>query len=331
MRIFYFSLIWGYLCLLTYHSATAADFTIAVRAHSGLSAAKEKWQPTIDYLSQAIPEHRFHLRPIINLDEISQAATKKEFDFVLTNPSSFIEIKRLTQAKTLVTLNNKRENTAQTRFGSVIFVRADREDILSLQDLKGKSIEVVSKLAFGGWRVAWGELLDNGIDPFTDLSEVIYSDSNIQQDVLFDVLNGKADAGVVRTDMIERMAKDKKINLRYFRILNGKHTKGFPFFHSTALYPEWPFVALPHVPEEISAMLKTKLMSIPNNSKAAITGKYIGWVDSLDYTPVEKLLHKLEQKPIKKNSININYIAGSLTFAIIFLVVLIARKRRKTL
>ena len=322
---------WSCLFVFASHVVAAADFTVAVRAHSGISAAEAKWTPTIDYLNQAIPEHRFFLKPIINLGEITQAAAKKEFDFVLTNPSSYIDIKKHAEAKALVTLNNKRENTAQTRFGSVIFVRADREDILSLQDLKGKAIEVVSKRAFGGWRVAWGELLDNGIDPFSDLSKVMYSDNNIQEEVLFDVLNGKADAGVVRTDMIERMAKDKKINLRSFRILNGKQTKGFPFFHSSVLYPEWPLVALPHVPAEVYSAVKTKLMAIPSNSKAAVTGKYIGWVDALDYTPVERLLQKLEQKPLRNDFANISSIAGILALVLIFFILMILIKRQKAI
>jgi len=107
----------------------AEEYRVAVRAHSGIEKARAKWQATIDYLSEKIPGHTFVLIPVIDLSKITTGVASNEYDFVLTNPSSYIELKTLYSARALVTLNNKRDGTHQTRFGSVIFTLAERDDI----------------------------------------------------------------------------------------------------------------------------------------------------------------------------------------------------------
>ena len=63
-----------------------------------------------------------------------------------------------------------------TVFGAVIFTRADRADIRELSDLDGKSFGAVSADAFGGFQMAWRELKQAGVDPYTDLSRLQFFD-----------------------------------------------------------------------------------------------------------------------------------------------------------
>lgn len=198
----------------------AADYKVGVRAKNGIEAAFAKWQPTLDALNLQLPQHTFTLMPILSLKEITQFAEKGEFDFVLTNPSSFVEIEQRYGAKVLVTLNNKRANTAQSHFGSVIFTHVKNTEILGIEDLKGRKLIAVSEPAFGGWRVAWLEMLKQGFDPYSDLKELMFTKGRTQPEVVKAVRDGIADAGVVRTDLLERLEAAGKIDLRYFRILN---------------------------------------------------------------------------------------------------------------
>ncbi len=50
-----------------------------------------------------------------------------------------------------------------TIFGGTIFCMADRDDIRSIQDLKGKAFMAVDKFSLGGWRSAWRELKAQGL------------------------------------------------------------------------------------------------------------------------------------------------------------------------
>ena len=278
----------------------AADYTVAVRAHRGIDMAVKNWIATVDVLNKQLSPHTFTLKPILNLNELSSAAGRGEYDFILTNPSSYVEIEQLHGAKALATLNNKRANTAQDSFGSVIFTHANHTDILKLKNLKGKTLMAVSKPAFGGWRVAWLEMLEQGFDPDKDLKELIFAKNRTQSEVVWAVRDGKADAGVVRTDLLERLESKGKIDMRYFRIINNKDIKTFPFFLSTKLYPEWAFAALKSVPVELAQRVQQTLHAISSDSLAAKKGKYIGWVTPRDYTSVNTLMKKLKVGPYAK-------------------------------
>lgn len=286
--------------LLFSQTLYSADYTVAVRALRGIDAAVQHWTATMDVLNKQLSPHTFTLKPILSLNEISNAAGRDEYDFVLTNPSSYVELEQLHGAKALATLNNKRANTAQDKFGSVIFTHANHTDIIKLKDLKGKILMAVSKPAFGGWRVAWLEMLEQGFDPDKDLKALLFTKNRTQAEVVWAVRDGKADAGVVRTDLLERMGAKGKIDMRYFRILNNKDIKDFPFFLSTKLYPEWAFAALKSVPEKLAQRVQQTLHAISSDSLAAKKGSYVGWVPAQDYTSVKKLMKKLKVGPYAK-------------------------------
>jgi len=285
------------LCVLFNNIAVADDHKVAVRAYQGIEYAISHWGPTVKLLEKKIPGHTFTLVPIVSLKEVIVRAGNNEFDFVITNPSSFVEIEQLFGARPLATLNNRRADTAQDRFGSVIFTHVKNNDILKIKDLEGKSLMVVSERAFGGWQVAWLEMLEQGFNPQKLLKNLMFTKSNTQPEVVQAVLDGKADAGVVRTDLLERMEAAGKVDMRYLRIINNKDIKGFPFFISTKLYPEWAFAAMNSVPVELSQQVKKILFAVDPDSEAARKGQYVGWLPPRDYSTVRALLKTLKIQP----------------------------------
>lgn len=285
------------LVLFFSQNLMAAEYKVAIRAHHGIDNAIKEWQPTLNVLSNKLPKHTFTLVPIVSLKDITQRAGRSEFDFVFTNPSSYVELEQLYTAKVIVTLNNERANTEQDRFGSVIFTHARNTNILTLKDLKDKTLMAVSESAFGGWRVAWLEMLEQGFNPHYQLKKLLFTKSNTQPEVVYAVRDGIVDVGIVRTDRLERMEAAGEIDMRYFRILNNKDVRSFPFFLSTKLYPEWAFAALKHVPEEDVRQVRAILMSITKDSEAARVGKYVSWIAPKDYSPVKNLMKRLKIGP----------------------------------
>ena len=303
---------------------------VAVRTHSGVEAGIKTWGPTIDYLSKTISGHRFEMVPYPQIDKQLEDARQNKFEFVFTNPSTYVEMKHLTGAHALVTLINKRQNTAQTRFGSVIFTRADRDDIVTLADLNGKHLIAVSPLGFGGWQVAWREMLQNGFDPHTSLGKLSFADGS-QPAVVKAVANGSASAGVVRTDMLERMAQKGDISLTEFRILHNIETEGFPFFHSTPLYPEWSFAAMAGTETKLVAQVKQVLLEMKENHPAARAGNYQGWTEALDYSEVDELLKELGVANYAKTKQGAftPVIILLLLLTIVFITVLVLKRQRQ--
>lgn len=257
----------------------------------------ERWSPTIDTLTRVIPGHTFVLLPM-NYTEINPAVENKNIDFILTNTGHYIELEANENIKSMVTLVKSIDGVSTKKFGGVIFTRADRSDINSVMDLRGKIFLAVKKSSLGGFLVAWEEFLAHNIDPISDLGSLTYNGLP-HDDIVFKVLKGDADAGTVRTSVLEQMEKEGHIDLDDFKILNQKHTKGFPFIHSTKLYPEWPFSKLSHVSDDLAEKVTIALLNISSTNLAAVAGNYDRWVPPLNYQSVHDLFTTLNTGPYK--------------------------------
>lgn len=268
----------------------AADFQIGVLAKNGAAKALKQWEPTAVYLSEKMPEDSFTIVPL-DFDDVYPAIEAQKVDFFLVNSSMFVTAKRRFGAVPIATMINSRQGQALSAFGGVILTYVDRDDIADLEDLKDKSFMAVKETSFGGWQMAYKELLDQGIDPRSDFSSLSFGGKH--ENVVFAVQNGEVDAGTVRTDTLERMAANGDIGMDEFKILARKESADFPFVLSTALYPEWPMARTAATPESKGKEVADALIAMPADAAAAKAGKIVGWSEALDYAPVEALQQAL--------------------------------------
>ena len=273
---------------------------IGVLAFRGMEQAYKMWLPTADYLSEVIPGSKFNIVPL-TLDSIGNAIESGSVDFVLTNPASYADLEINYGVSRIVTLRNLRAGGAYTRFGALILTRADRDDIQTLADLKNKRFMAVHKNAFGGWWMAWKEFLNAGIDPYKDLKTIEFVGFP-QDKIIRAVESGRVDAGTVRTDLLERLAIDGKVDINNFKVLNQQYSEQFPFAHSTFLYPEWPFAMVKHTSRELAHKVAIALLNMEPNSEAALSAKSAGWTVPLDYQSVHDLMKDLSVGPYKNQT-----------------------------
>ncbi|MEN6586513.1 MAG: HD domain-containing phosphohydrolase, partial [Sulfuricella sp.] len=220
-------------------------------------------------------------------------------DFVLTNSSYYVELEALYGVSAVATLKNRFNGEAgYSAFGGVIFTRADRNDIRRLADLRKKNFAAVDPSSFGGWHVGWRELKRQGIDPEQDFKHLAFEHTH--DAVVYAVRDGRVDAGTVRSDTLERMAAEGKINLGDFFVLNRQQVEGFPFLLSTPLYPEWPLAKTRQVPEQLAVRVAIALMQMPATEPAARTGMITGWTLPLNYQPVHDALKELRIGPYER-------------------------------
>ncbi|QOY52267.1 sensor histidine kinase [Candidatus Sulfurimonas baltica] len=275
------------------------EMRIGVRAYNGKEAAIKKWGETVNALNKEIHDHNITVVPIVTFKDMEKAVEEQTIDFILTNPTEYVAFEVRDNVRRITTLINHAEEGGLTQFSSIIFTKADRDDINFLQDTKGKSILGLKKQAFGAWQMAHKEFLDNGIDPFEDL-DVKFNLASTQQEIVYAVLNGKADLGTVRTGVMERLIKDGKILTSEIKVINVKVDK-FPLLHSTSLYPEWAFASLPHVPLELTNKVAIALLQIKPDDEAALQGGYTGWTTPLEYTVVSDILKQLKVFPYENH------------------------------
>lgn len=253
------------------------------------------WQPTIDYLNKEIPDYSFQLVPV-NLKQATDATSRAEIDFILVNPGHYVLLEANYGISRILTLRSRSQGFITTHFSAVIFTRADRDDIRTLKDLKNKSFMGIKETAFGGFQMAWQELKRNGINPHEDFTSLSFSGFP-QDKVAYAVLQGKVDAGTVRTGTLENMAKERLIKLEDIKVLNAHENDHYPFIHSTDHFPEWPLAKLPHVSEKLAKQVARTLLAVDEDSAIALAAKSAGWTVPLDYNSIHQLMKYLQVGP----------------------------------
>lgn len=266
---------------------------IGVLAYRGISQALQMWEPTAQYLNNQLPEYTFKVTPL-SFEQIYIEAAINKLDFVVTDSSVYVELETLYQFNRLATLKNLRMDKAYTLFGGVILRRSDRHDIQNLRDLVGKKFAGTNEHSLGAWQAAWREIKAAGINPYRDFLSLQFMGTH--DAVVYAVRDGLVDAATIRTDVLERMAAEGKINLEEFEIINQQtqYVREFPFALSTRLYPEWAFAASRQVEQNLVervaiALLQMSLLD-PNAALAALSQ---GWTVPLNYGPVHECQKEL--------------------------------------
>jgi ABC-type phosphate/phosphonate transport system substrate-binding protein len=204
----------------------------------------------------------------------------------------FVTAKVKHGATAVATMVNSRQGQPLKSFGGVIIASDGNDQINNLVDLKGKKFMAVKESSFGGWQMAYKTLLDAGINPDADFAKLEFGGKH--DNVVYAVMNGVVDAGTVRTDTLERMGAAGEIDLADFKIINPQKFKNFPFVCSTELYPEWPLAKVKHTPDAVARSVVEALKLLQPTDAAAKSAKVVGWVDALDYAPVEDLQKTLK-------------------------------------
>lgn len=266
---------------------------IGVLAKRSTTMAVQEWSATAAYLSEEVEGYRFEIVPL-GFDALCRSVARNEIDFVLTNTMYYVTLEYLYGVSRIATLKNiSSKGTILTEYGGVIFTKKT-SGITTLDGLKGKRFGAVDPNSFGGWVMAQSVLWQEGIerDDFSALRFFETHDGVVQA-----VMAGIMDAGTVRTDTLERMAKEGTIDLSGFRVLAPKQYAGFPFRVSTPLYPEWPFAKLHSTPEQLANRVAVALLQLPSDTDAARSARIAGWTIPLDYAKVHALLETMQIGP----------------------------------
>jgi len=295
-----FSACLGLVCLVLVSVWPAAlnaqaEMQIGVLAFRGKQDALERWSPTAKYLSQRIDDHSFKIVPL-TLEGMRSHVEQDKLDFVLTNTGNYVVLEDAFGISRLATLKVRHLGQDFTQFGAVIFTRRDHPELNRIADIANHTMMAVSRNAFGGFQMAWRELIEVGVDPFADIERLRFIGFP-QDEIVYSVLERRVDAGTVRSGTLERMAVEGLIDIDSIKVLGARDSDAFPFLHSTRLYPEWPFAKARKTPEKLAQRVAIALLQLQPDSAVAASAFAAGWTIPLDYGPVHELFRQLEIAP----------------------------------
>ncbi|HPG20357.1 MAG TPA: PhnD/SsuA/transferrin family substrate-binding protein, partial [Flexilinea sp.] len=270
------------------------ELKIGVIAARGIDQCLSQWESTAEYLSDHIENHHFTIVPL-SYDEVNAAVENKDVDFILVNPSVYVELEELYGVSSLATMENLVAGESVNKFAGVIFTRADNDEINDLEDIAGKDFAAVDEVSFGGWQMSWYEFLENDIDPLKDFSSISFLGT--QDAVVYAVINGDYAAGTVRSDTLESMADEGLINFNEIKVIHQHMDNTLPVVHSTASYPNWPIAKTDHISEDLGNQIAYALITMDPTSQAAADSMTTGWSIPLSYKSVSDVLKALRVAP----------------------------------
>jgi diguanylate cyclase (GGDEF)-like protein/PAS domain S-box-containing protein len=290
---------------------------IGVLATRDIEATLKRWVPLTHYLNTKLDSYYFTVVPL-DFDQLGVSVANNEIDFFIANPLYYVQLEHLYGVSRIATLLNKNSATQDmhSEFGGVIFTKHDNKRINRLEDIKGKSFAAVDKISFGGWVMAYEELINHGMTQ----NDIKLTFLKTHDAVVNAVLKGHVESGTIRTDTLEGMVDEGKIKLSDIKVINLKDHKNFPYLASTKLYPEWPFSKLKDTPFKLADDVLSALLYISPEHELYKEIKADEWTAPLDYNAVHTLLKKLHISPYDFHEISLVDVAKKYSLLIYTLV-----------
>ena len=271
--------------------------TIGMFAYRPVSVLEPAWRPLAWYLQEQVPGVHVNIR-FLDQDAMTRALERDELDLVFTNPAHYITLRTQNQLSgAIATLVALEEGKAVSQLGGVLIRRKERTDIQRWQDLPGKVVAVTGTQYLGGYATQAKELVQRGIA----LDSIEFKRlGNPHDKVIAAVLEGQADAGFIRTGILESLHAEGKAEVADLEVVEPVSHSGFPFKASTALYPEWAMVALPHLDRDLSRRISAALLALePEDVLSQLAGIH-GFTIPADYQSVQEAMMAARVPPFDK-------------------------------
>jgi diguanylate cyclase (GGDEF)-like protein/PAS domain S-box-containing protein len=267
------------------------NIKIGLLAFKFKEITKKEWAQTQNYLNQIIPDSHFEIIPM-SYPELNQAVENEQVDFVITNSGHYVYLEAKNHISRIATMIKYKNNHWLNEFGGVILSRSDRDDIQTINELKNRKIAAVDVESLGGYAAQMYELYEKGLDK--DNFKLLFTGmphSNVVQKVL----SGEADAGFVRTEVLESMLKKGTLKPDEFKIINQQNVKNFPFYLSTELYPEWPIARMQKTPYDLANKVVVAFLKM--NAEIQAKEGDVRWTVPLEYRAIHTMLLALHMPP----------------------------------
>ena len=269
---------------------------IAVLSNHGYDESLARWVPTATYLTEEVAGWSFKILPL-EPDDFEAAIDREAVDFAISCPSLYVKIEGLYHATRIATMRTPYSLGDYHVFAAVLFCNSHRTDMADFADLRGKRLCGLHGVNCTTWHVVCIELLRHDLDPARHFQSVEFATS--PEAVVAAVRSGRTDAGVIRSDMFDRMETDVEILPGEFHVLHDDRQEhvSVPFAHSTSLYPERVFAKLSHTPDGLAEKIAVGLLKMTPESSVAQAARCSGWTIPHNYRSLREGLKALRVSP----------------------------------
>lgn len=263
----------------------ARALRLGILAYLGAGAAAQEWRGLQQYLQQALPQYQLEI-VYGDLADLRTAVATGQLDFVLTNPGQYVELEADYNIGRIATLEHGELDASNIAVGAAIVALRERDDLTTLDDLRGQVLAATAEDAFGGYQTVWRELQALGMEPARDLNSLLFTGFPMHR-VLGALDKGQADAGIVRACLVESLP-DWQVR---YKVLSGRYDPTLACTISTRLYPNWPFASLPDTPPAMARQVAISLLQMEADTHG------MSWAVPADYQVVHDVFRELQIGP----------------------------------
>lgn len=270
-------------------AAAPARIDIGVLAVLDSDDTRRLWQPLADGLARALPGHSVQLQ-VLDPDALDAALAQQALHFVVTNPGHYVRLEARHGATRIATQTTAESDDPAHTVGSAVVVRAGTPVPASLDALRGQRVAAVAEDAFGGYQLVAHAWLQRGLDAEAGAVQRVFTGFPMQR-VADAVLAGQADAGILRTCVLEQLERAGRVAPGALQVVGARPDAPAPCQSSTPLYPGWAFAALASTPPELGRTVLLALLTLPADAQGS------RWSVPTDYQRVHDVLRALQVEP----------------------------------
>ena len=201
-------------------TASVKRLRLAIVNSYGMSIMDDYYSRTIEAVKEKLSPIEIDVK-IYGPDSFLKAAEKESFDMSIASSGLTSLMIERTGGLPLAAVVSDEAPDPNYANGAAIIVRADRPELRTLEDLRGRSVAIMSRTAFAGWQIPASEMVRKGLDPEAFFSEIRVSGYPMTR-IVQEVKSGEVDVGFVATCLLERMARAGQIDQKDFRVI-GEH------------------------------------------------------------------------------------------------------------
>ena len=286
-------LVWFITFLMLSSHAVANTLHLGFYKHQAKETIEKDYAQFFKYLDQALPNHQIQVH-ILDGDHLLQAVRNNKLDMLFVNPNLYEEIRYAVELEGVTATIQRRFNSQNLdSLGGVVFTRTKLTQINQFEDLEGLKVAIPSTSNTGAYRIPLHEVVKSGVD----VNKIEFLEVGHNDSVVDAVMSGKIPVGMVRTGILEKWESQKGLDLTEIKVLNLQKNDDFPQLLSTSLYPEWPFIIMPSLDENLKRDITVALFSLRAEHPAAQSAGITGFIAPKDYLPFENLLIELRLPP----------------------------------
>ncbi len=238
---------------------------------------------------------------ILDYDGLETAIHARNVDFVAVTPPDYLRYAHGGHlGPPIAAVVQMRRGRQVQEIAGAILVRADRQDLRTVEDLEGKRIAAVSPHSLGGYVAQVWEFHRRGIE--VPGEERLIFTGLPQKNALDALEEGRADAMFVTAGMLEYWINSGIARPGQLRVLGARDLPGYPVALSTALYPGMALAPLSGVDEHLSERLMSVLLRVSVRAGSPGLFSVSGFGLPQDYRPVEAVMRELRMPPFDQGA-----------------------------